>query len=48
MVDNDDVDFDSMLEDCAQDLDTMIKPQQQVRQSVDTQDSVPQPIQTAP
>ena len=31
MVENDDADFDSMLEDCAQDLNTKVEPEQQVR-----------------
>ena len=56
MVENDDdVDFDSMLDGLAQDLDTKIvtphpisNPSISVAQSVETMDEVPKPLTSAP
>ena len=52
MVENDDdVDFDSMLDGLAQDLDTKIvtpHPSVSVAQSVETMDEVPKPLTSAP
>ena len=49
MVENDDADFDSMLLDCAQDLDTKIVSQTpSVAQSIETNDDAPKPIAPAP